>query len=40
MGTWTIDDAALFQAIIGWGVDAVATNDPALGVSALRETEA
>lgn len=40
VGTWTIDDPALIRQIIGWGVDAVATNDPALGVTALEGIEA
>jgi glycerophosphoryl diester phosphodiesterase len=39
VGTWTIDDAEIIRRVIGWGVDAVATNDPALGLAALRGAE-
>ena len=39
VGTWTIDDAETIDRVVGWGVDAVATNDPALGVATLRGSE-
>lgn len=29
IGTWTVDDPAEITRLFGWGVDAVATNDPA-----------
>jgi glycerophosphoryl diester phosphodiesterase len=35
VGTWTVDDADRFAMLLGWGVDAVATNDPAMGLAAL-----
>ena len=28
VGTWTVDDRALAARLLGWGVDAIATNDP------------
>lgn len=37
VGTWTIDDADTFRTVLAWGVDAVATNDPAMGLSVLGE---
>ncbi len=33
VGTWTVDDPDLVRTVLGWGVDAIATNDPE---SALR----
>lgn len=33
VGTWVADDEALLATLFGWGVDAVATNDPALAVT-------
>jgi glycerophosphoryl diester phosphodiesterase len=33
VGTWVADDEALLKTLFEWGVDAVATNDPALAVS-------
>ena len=35
MGTWTIDDPATVRMLLGWGVDAVATNDPVMALSEL-----
>jgi glycerophosphoryl diester phosphodiesterase len=32
VGTWTVDDPAAIEALFSMGVDAVATNDPAIGV--------
>jgi glycerophosphoryl diester phosphodiesterase len=32
VGTWTVDDPAAMQDLFSIGVDAVATNDPAIGV--------
>jgi glycerophosphoryl diester phosphodiesterase len=32
VGTWTVDDRATFGRMLDWGVDAVATNDPAMGL--------
>ena len=41
IGTWTVDDPGRFLTFLEWGVDVVATNDPAMGLrvlSAYRET--
>jgi glycerophosphoryl diester phosphodiesterase len=35
VGTWTVDDAATLAAFLGWGVDAVASNDPAMALATL-----
>ncbi len=35
VGTWTIDDAATVRMLLGWGVDAVASNDPAMALAEL-----
>ena len=32
VGTWTVDDRETFGRMLDWGVDAVATNDPAMGL--------
>ena len=41
LGTWIVDDPARAAALFAWGVDAVATNDPAaLVVAATRERRA
>jgi glycerophosphoryl diester phosphodiesterase len=32
VGTWTVDDPVGFRRFLEWGVDAVATNDPAMGL--------
>ena len=32
VGTWVVDDPEAFVGLLGMGVDAVATNDPAMGV--------
>jgi glycerophosphoryl diester phosphodiesterase len=32
VGTWTVDDRDTFDLLLDWGVDAVATNDPATGL--------
>jgi glycerophosphoryl diester phosphodiesterase len=37
VGTWTVDRAAEVRAILGWGADAVATNDPAMAVGVVGE---
>jgi glycerophosphoryl diester phosphodiesterase len=35
VGTWTVDDAPTLAAFLGWGVDAVASNDTAMALTAL-----
>lgn len=35
VGTWTIDDPATVRMLLGWGVDAIASNDPAMALSEL-----
>lgn len=35
VGTWTVDDAERFRRFLDLGVDAVATNDPAMGLRVL-----
>jgi glycerophosphoryl diester phosphodiesterase len=37
LGTWTVDDPALFRRLIDAGLDAVATNDPAMGLRVLAD---
>jgi glycerophosphoryl diester phosphodiesterase len=37
VGTWVVDDAEPFSRLLVMGVDAVATNDPELGVAARTE---
>ncbi|HYU57257.1 MAG TPA: glycerophosphodiester phosphodiesterase family protein, partial [Actinomycetota bacterium] len=32
VGTWTVDDEDRLAELFAWGVDAVASNDPALAV--------
>jgi glycerophosphoryl diester phosphodiesterase len=32
VGTWTVDDAEAIERLFSWGVDAVASNDPAMAV--------
>lgn len=32
VGTWTVDDEPTLERLLSWGVDAVATNDPATAV--------
>jgi glycerophosphoryl diester phosphodiesterase len=32
VGTWTVDDEATLATLFGWGVDAVASNDPELAL--------
>jgi glycerophosphoryl diester phosphodiesterase len=32
LGTWTVDDEETFSRMAAWGVDAIATNDPAMGL--------
>jgi len=39
-GTWTVDDEATFAMLLGAGVDAIATNDPAMGVSVVERHRA
>jgi glycerophosphoryl diester phosphodiesterase len=36
VGTWTVDDLEIMERLFGWGVDAVATNDPGRA-AALRD---
>jgi glycerophosphoryl diester phosphodiesterase len=36
VGTWTVDDPEALEQLFGWGIDAVATNDPVTAV-AVRE---
>jgi glycerophosphoryl diester phosphodiesterase len=33
VGTWTVDDAEAVESLFALGVDAIVTNDPAMGVS-------
>lgn len=33
LGTWTVDDPAELRTFLGWGLDAVATNDPATALA-------
>jgi len=35
VGTWTVDDAATIRMLFGWGVDAIASNDPAMALAEL-----
>lgn len=35
VGTWTVDDAATAAELAGWGVDAIASNDPATALAAV-----
>jgi glycerophosphoryl diester phosphodiesterase len=37
VGTWTADDPAEVRRLLGWGVDAVASNDPAMALGVLAE---
>jgi glycerophosphoryl diester phosphodiesterase len=37
LGTWTVDDASIFAALVDAGLDAVATNDPAMGLAVVAE---
>jgi glycerophosphoryl diester phosphodiesterase len=37
LGTWIVDDPTVAAELAGWGVDAVATNDPRRIVPAVRE---
>jgi glycerophosphoryl diester phosphodiesterase len=37
VGTWVVDDREPFAQLLALGVDAVATNDPELGVAAREE---
>jgi glycerophosphoryl diester phosphodiesterase len=37
VGTWTVDDPDDFRCFLEWGVDAVATNDPAMGLRVMSE---
>lgn len=36
VGTWVVDDPAVAARLVRWGVDAIATNDPAAIVPAVR----
>jgi glycerophosphoryl diester phosphodiesterase len=35
VGTWTVDDPRAIRMFLGWGVDAIATNDPAMALAEL-----
>ncbi len=35
VGTWTVDEPGSFRRFLDWGVDAVASNDPAMGLRVL-----
>lgn len=35
VGTWTVDDAATVRYLLEWGVDAIASNDPAMALAEL-----
>jgi glycerophosphoryl diester phosphodiesterase len=35
VGTWTVDDAPTVAELAGWGVDAIASNDPGMALAAL-----
>lgn len=35
LGTWTVDDPTTIATLFGWGVDAVATNDPAAALAVV-----
>jgi glycerophosphoryl diester phosphodiesterase len=37
LGTWTADDPAEVRMLLGWGVDAIASNDPAMALGVLAE---
>lgn len=40
LGTWTVDDARTFADLLDVGLDAIATNDPAMGLSVAAEHRA
>jgi len=40
VGTWVVDERELFAQLLAMGVDAVATNDPEVGVAAREEFRA
>lgn len=35
VGTWTVDDASTVRELRGWGVDAIASNDPRMALAIL-----
>ena len=37
VGTWTADDPGTVRTLLTWGVDAIATNDPAMALAVLAE---
>lgn len=37
VGTWVVDDVEVAREMIGWGIDAIATNDPASMVAVRAE---
>ncbi|MGH2711426.1 MAG: glycerophosphodiester phosphodiesterase [Actinomycetota bacterium] len=39
VGTWVADDPQTLETLFGWGVDAVASNDPALAIEVRRKFE-
>jgi glycerophosphoryl diester phosphodiesterase len=40
LGTWTVDDRATFARLVDAGLDAIATNDPAMGLDVVRARRA
>lgn len=37
LGTWTVDDPQAVAMLAGWGIDAIASNDPAMALSTLSD---
>ncbi|MFM8944829.1 MAG: glycerophosphodiester phosphodiesterase family protein, partial [Actinomycetota bacterium] len=35
VGTWVVDDAPTVRDLCGWGLDAIASNDPAMALAAV-----
>ena len=35
VGTWVVDDAPTVRELAGWGLDAIASNDPAMALAAV-----
>lgn len=40
VGTWVADDEAVLETLFAWGVDAVASNDPAAAIAVRQRTTA
>jgi glycerophosphoryl diester phosphodiesterase len=34
-GTWTVDEPQELRMLLGWGLDAVASNDPAMALAVI-----